>query len=87
LVDMPFKSQEKDFDKGDLKDELKASGFEDCIADNIADRVNDKKADGWNYNIGRQEALREIEMFIDSTKTAYNNFRQKSPLREQTSRL
>jgi hypothetical protein len=32
-----------DFDKGDLKDELKNAGFEDCIADDIADRVDDRK--------------------------------------------
>ncbi len=34
-----------DFDKGDLKDELKNAGFEDCIADDIADRVDDRKTD------------------------------------------
>jgi len=73
-----MRNDRKDFDKGDLKDELKSAGFENCVADNIADRVDDKKADGWNYNLGREEALREIEMFIDSTRRAYDNFRQRS---------
>ncbi len=62
------------FDKGDLKDELKSAGFEDCVADNIADRVNDRKTDHWTYGQGREEALREIQMFIDSTRSAYNRF-------------
>lgn len=69
-----MRSNEDKFDKGDLKDDLKRAGFEDCVVDNIADRVNDKKADGWTYGTGKQEAVREIEMFIDSTKSAYNNF-------------
>jgi len=78
LVDNPFKKEGNDFDKGDLKDELKNAGFEDCVADNIADRVDDKKADGWSQNMGRDEAMREIEMFMDSSKRAYDNFRQKN---------
>jgi hypothetical protein len=85
LVDNPFKDDNK-FDKGDLKDELENAGFEDCVADNIADRVNDKKADGWTHNQGREEALREIEMFIDSTRQAYENYRLRAgTTREQVS--
>jgi hypothetical protein len=76
LVD--FRSNVKDFDKGDLKDELKNAGLEDCIADDIADRVNDRKADGWSQDMGRQEAMREIEMFIDRAKQAYENYRQRN---------
>jgi len=68
----------KDFDKGDLKDELKNSGFEDCIADDIADRVNDRKTDDWNQNMGRTEALKEIELLINQTRQAYDNFRQRN---------
>ena len=34
---------ETKFDKGDLKHELKHAGFEDCIADDIVERVNDRK--------------------------------------------
>jgi hypothetical protein len=68
----------KDFDKGDLKDELKNAGFEDCIADDIADRVNDRKTDNWNQNIGRTEALKEIELLINQTRQAYDNFRQRN---------
>jgi hypothetical protein len=78
LVDMPFRNDTKDFDKGDLKEELKNAGMEDCIADDIADRVNDRKADGWNQDMGRQEAMKEIEMFIDRTKQAYDNYRQRN---------
>jgi hypothetical protein len=66
------------FDKGDLKDDLKRAGFEDCVVDNIADRVNNRKADGWTYGTGLQEARRELETFIDSTKSAYNNFNQEN---------
>ena len=75
MVDNPFKGSETDFSKGDLKDELRNAGFEDCVADNIADRVDDKKSDDWTYNQVREEAIREIEVFMDNARRAYDNFR------------
>jgi hypothetical protein len=68
--------EKTDFDKGDLKNNLKNAGFEDCIADDIADRVNDRKTDSWNADMGRDEALKEIEMLINRTRQAYDNFMQ-----------
>jgi len=76
LVD--FRSDVKDFDKGSLKDELKNAGLEDFIADEIVDRVDNRKVDGWSQDMGRQEALREIEMFIDRANQAYDNYRQRN---------
>jgi hypothetical protein len=76
LVDM--RSGDKDFDKGDLKDELKSAGLQECVADDIVDRVNDRKADGWTQNMARQEALKEIEMHIDRAKQAYDNYRERN---------
>jgi hypothetical protein len=71
-----WRSDTDDYDKGDLKDELKMAGFEDDVADSIADRI-DKRASGkWNQMQARQEALREIETFMDSNRRAYENFRQ-----------
>jgi hypothetical protein len=67
-----------DFDKGDLKDELKNAGFEDCIADDIADRVDDRKTDNWNVDTGRAEALREIDMLINRTRQAYDSFKMRN---------
>lgn len=71
-----WRSDTDDFDKGDLKDELKRSGFEGDIADTIADRVNDKASGKWTQMQAREEAMREIEMFMDSNRRAYENFRQ-----------
>jgi len=76
LVD--YRSDVKDFDKGNLKDELKNAGLEDSIADEIVDRVDERKADGWSQDMGRQEALKELEMFIDRAKQAYENYRQRN---------
>lgn len=70
-----FRDDKTDFDKGDLKDDLKRAGFEDSMADNIADRVDDRKARGWTYATGRQEAVREAQMMIDSSKAALENFK------------
>ncbi len=64
------------FDKGDLKDDLKNAGFEKCDADNIADRVNDRKNDNWTYDTGRQAALKEIQNYMNNIQTAYDNFRR-----------
>jgi hypothetical protein len=73
-----------DFDKGDLKDDLKNAGFEDCVADDIADRVDDRKADNWTSDTGRTEALKEIELHINRSKQAYDNFRQRNMATSQT---
>lgn len=69
---------DNNFDKGDLKDELKNAGFEDCIADNIADRVDDRKTDNFTDDMGRTEALKEIDMLINRTRQAYDNFRNRN---------
>jgi hypothetical protein len=76
FLEVKFLSKDK-FDKGDLKKELKRSGFDDCIADNVADRVNDKKTDEWDANKGREQALLEAKMLLDNNNRAYDNFRQK----------
>jgi hypothetical protein len=73
-----FFLDKNDFDKGNLKDELKNAGFEDCIADDIADRVDDRKTDNWTSDIGRTEALKEIDMLISRTRLAYDNFRNRN---------
>jgi hypothetical protein len=71
-----WRNDADDYDKGDLKDELKRAGFEDDIADEIADRV-DKRASGkWTQMQARQEAVREIETFMNSNQRAFENFRQ-----------
>lgn len=67
-----------DFDKGDLKDDLKNAGFEDCIANDIADRVDNRKTDNWNQDMGRSEALKEIELLINRSRQAYDNFKQRN---------
>jgi hypothetical protein len=73
-----WRNGDKDFDKGDLKNELKDEGIQDCIADDIADRVNDRKVDGWTQSNARQEALKEIQLNIDRSKQAYENYRQRN---------
>lgn len=85
FTDLEVKFLDKnDFDKGDLKKELENAGFESCDADNIADRVNDRKADNWTYDTGRQEALKEIQNYINSFNSAYENFRNTSATSRMT---
>lgn len=75
------------FDRGELKHELKHAGFQDCVVEDIAERVNDHKLDGWTKAQGRTEAMREIEMFINRAKQSYDNFRESvSPMREPTAK-
>jgi hypothetical protein len=71
------------FDKGELKHELKHAGFEDCIADDLAERVEDRKMDGWTNSMGRDEAMREIDLLITRVKQASDNFKARNaPTRE-----
>ncbi len=73
-----------DFDRADLRDELRRAGFEECVAESIADRVDERKAHGWTYETGRQEAIRESQLIIDSSHAALDNFRgQTAPTRER----
>lgn len=72
------------FDRGDLKHELKHAGFQDCVVDDIAERVNDHKLDGWTRAQGRDEAMREIEMFITRVKQSYDNFRESTSTTRET---
>ncbi len=66
------------YDKGDLKDELKNAGFDKCIADDIADNVDDRKMDNWTQDTARNEALREAQTLLNRTQQAYDNFRQRN---------
>ncbi|MGD0405204.1 MAG: hypothetical protein ABSB10_00930 [Candidatus Bathyarchaeia archaeon] len=68
----------EEFNKFDLKRELRNAGFENFIVDNIVERVNEKKVDGWTIKQARQEAVREIEILLRSTKHSFDNFRLKS---------
>jgi ribosomal protein L13E len=79
-----MRSGDKDFDKGDLKDELKEAGVEDCVADDIADRVDKRKMDNWNQSMARQEALKELEMLINKTQQAYDNYRERNTSNQGT---
>ncbi len=64
------------FDRGELKHELQHSGFQDCVVDDITERVNDRKESGWTKAQGREETVREIEMFITRTKQSLDNYKQ-----------
>ena len=75
------------FDKGELKHELAHAGFQDCVVEDIAERVNDHKRDGWTKSQGRTEAMHEIEMFINRSKQSYDNFKESlSTMQEQTAK-
>ncbi len=66
------------FDKGELKHELLHAGFESCVADDIVERVSDRKVSGWTASQGRDEAMREIDMFINRQKQAYDNYKERN---------
>jgi hypothetical protein len=52
------------------------------MADDIADSVDDRKADGWTYSTGRAEAIREAQLLIDSSKAALNRYKGENEVRE-----
>jgi hypothetical protein len=63
------------YDKASLIGDLKLAGFEDSIAEIIASRVDEHKAKGWTYDMGRQEALREAQELIKNSHMALDAFR------------
>lgn len=72
------------FDRGELKHELKHAGFQDCIVEDIAERVNDRKTGNWTRTDGNKEAVREIEMFINRAKQSFDNFKQSNMPTKET---
>lgn len=70
-----MRSPASNFDKLALRDDLKLAGFEDCIAETIAARVDDKKADQWTHDMGRQEAIKEAYRLLADSHTALDTFR------------
>ena len=82
LSDNPFNGK-------NLKSELENAGFEDFITENIVARVTKKKTDIWTAEEGYIEAIREIQIILNSTKAAFDNFKLNTGSRakelEQTS--
>lgn len=63
------------YDKITLIGDLKLAGFEDSIAEVIANRVDEHKAKGWTYDMGRQEAIRQAQELIRTSHMALDAFR------------
>jgi hypothetical protein len=79
-----WRSNDEDYDKGDLKDELKSAGFTDCVANLIADNV-DKIAEGeWSQKLARQEAVRHIYSFMESNREALDRYEEKVGVSRET---
>ena len=56
-----------------MEDELKASGIDKRIAEEVSDSVK-RKADNWTFEEGRQEAIRELKMLVEGTQQAITRF-------------
>jgi hypothetical protein len=67
-----------DYNKAALIDDLKLAGFEESIAKVIAARVDNKKAKGWTYDVGRQEAIRQAQDLLKNSHRALDAFRDGS---------
>jgi hypothetical protein len=67
---------ENSFDMQALRRELKNAGFEEFITDNIVTRVVKRSATGWTKNDGYSESIREVQLILNSTKTALQNFKE-----------
>jgi hypothetical protein len=63
------------YDKVALIGDLKLAGFEDPIAQVIANQVDKHKAKGWTYDMGRQEAIRQAQEIIKKSHMALDAFR------------
>jgi hypothetical protein len=72
------------FNKSELKHELQYAGFEECLADDIAERVNNRKMDGWTNAMGRDEAMREIDLLLTRVRQASDNFKARNAPKPET---
>jgi len=81
-----WRNETDDYDKGDLKDELKSSGFSDCVANVIADNVDEIAEGEWSQKLARQEAIRQIDSFMESNLSASDKYKQRAGSTGQTVR-
>lgn len=54
------------------------AGFEDSIAEIIANCVDQKKVEGWTYSMGRQEAIKQAQILIETSHAALDTFRART---------
>ncbi len=64
------------FDKTALKADLKLAGFEDCIAEAISIKVDERKSNQWTYDMGRQEAIKVAQILLKNSHLALDEFRE-----------
>lgn len=69
------RSSTSGFDKTDLISDLKTAGFEDSIAEVIADRVEKRRGGEWTMDMGRQEAVRQAQDLLVDAHRALDTFR------------
>lgn len=63
------------YDKNALVDDLKLAGFEESIANIVADCVDQRKVSGWTYDMAREQAIAEIQSLLKSSHMALDAFR------------
>jgi len=70
------KDSASNYEKTALLADLKLAGFDDSIAELIANRVNQMKVKDWTYDMARQEAIKQAYILIENSHTALDNFRE-----------
>ncbi len=66
--------KEEKFDKKDVEDNLKAAGLPERVAQEVADRVDERVQDGWTMDKVREETdveLRRLQEDIDRAHASY----------------
>jgi hypothetical protein len=69
------KSSTSVYDKNDLVSDLKVAGFEQSMAESIADRVKSKHGKDWTMDMARQEAVRQAQSLLVNAHEALDVFR------------
>ncbi len=67
-----------DYDKTTLIEDLKQAGFDDCLAQDIGNRVDAVKGKNWTHDMGRQEAIRQARILLNNSHMALDAFRAAS---------
>lgn len=73
---------EENFDGKNLEDSLKNAGLPERLAQEVAERVENRVEDGWTTEQVRQETDAELRRLQEDIDRAYSTYKREGPMGE-----
>lgn len=74
--------EEEKFNSKELEDSLKTAGLPERLAKEVAERIENRVADGWTKDKLRQETDVELRRLQEDIDRAYSSYKREGPMGE-----